>query len=89
MNTKIQNVQVQNKSNWSSLSSSIAAWLNTEDSYKIMSDDMQSTVQNIVNGLDWSTLDFSSWDDAKQYIQDNILSLFQTSDGRETLKDAR
>lgn len=87
LNTKIQNVQVQNKSNWSSLSSSIAAWLNTEDSYKIMSDDMQSTVQNIVNGLDWSTLDFSSWDDAKQYIQDNILSLFQTSDGRETLKD--
>lgn len=87
LNTKIQNVQVQNKSNWSSLSSFIAAWLNTEDSYKIMSDDMQSTVQNIVNGLDWSTLDFSSWDDAKQYIQDNILSLFQTSDGRETLKD--
>lgn len=87
LNTKIQNVQDQNKSNWSSLSSSLAAWLNTEDSYKIMSDDMQSTVQNIVNGLDWSTLDFSSWDDAKQYIQDNILSLFQTSDGRETLKD--
>lgn len=85
LNTKIQNVQDQNKSNWSSLSSSLAAWLNTEDSYKIMSDDMQSTVQNIVNGLDWSTLD--SWDDAKQYIQDNILSLFQTSDGRETLKD--
>lgn len=87
LNTKIQNVQEQNKSNWSSLSSSLAAWLNTEDSYKVMSDDMQSTVQNIVNGLDWSTLDFSSWDDAKQYIQDNILSLFQTSDGKETLKD--
>lgn len=87
LSTDINITNEKNKANWSSLAGSIAAWLNTEDSYKIMSDDMQSTVQNIVNGLDWSTLDFSSWDDAKQYIQDNILSLFQTSDGRETLKD--
>lgn len=87
LSTDINITNEKNKANWSSLAGSIVAWLNTEDSYKIMSDDMQSTVQNIVNGLDWSTLDFSSWDDAKQYIQDNILSLFQTSDGRETLKD--
>lgn len=85
LSTDINITNEKNKANWSSLAGSIAAWLNTEDLYKIMSDDMQSTVQNIVNGLDWSTL--ASWDDAKQYIQDNILSLFQTSDGRETLKD--
>lgn len=86
LNDKIQSVQDKNKANWSSLTGSIAAWLNTEDSYKIMSDDMQSTIQNIVNSLDWGELDFSSWEDAKQYIQDNILSLFQTSDGKDVLK---
>lgn len=86
LNDKIQSVQDKNKANWSSLTGSIAAWLDTEDSYKIMSDDMQSTIQNIVNSLDWGELDFSSWEDAKQYIQDNILSLFQTSDGKDVLK---
>ena len=86
LNDKIQSVQDKNKANWSSLTGSIAAWLDTEDSYKTMSDDMQSTIQNIVNSLDWSELDFSSWEDAKQYIQDNILSLFQTSDGKDVLK---
>ena len=87
LNDKIQSVQDKNKANWSSLTGSMAAWLNTEDSYKIMSDDMQSTIQNIVNSLDWGELDFSSWEDAKQYIQDNILSLFQTSDGKDVLKN--
>lgn len=86
LNDKIQSVQDKNKANWSSLTGFIAAWLNTEDSYKIMSDDMQPTIQNIVNSLDWGELDFSSWEDAKQYIQDNILSLFQTSDGKDVLK---
>lgn len=86
LNDKIQSVQDKNKANWSSLTGSITAWLDTEDSYKTMSDDMQSTIQNIVNSLDWSELDFSSWEDAKQYIQDNILSLFQTSNGKDVLK---
>lgn len=85
LNDKIQSVQDKNKANWSSLTGSIAAWLDTEDSYKTMSDDMQSTIQNIVNNLDWSKLNFSSWEKAKQYIQDNILSLFQRSDGKDVL----
>lgn len=87
LNSQINNIVEQNKSNWTSLSSSLAAWLNTEDSYKIMSDDMQATVQNIVNSLDWSKLDFSSWDDAKEYIKDNILNLYKTDDGKEILKN--
>lgn len=48
---------------------------------------MQATVQNIVNNLDWGKLNFSSWKKAKQYIQDNILSLFNTPKGKETLAD--
>lgn len=77
----------KNKANWSSLAGSIAAWLTTDSSYKIMSDDMQATIQNIVNSLDWGDLDFSSWEDAQQYIQDNILSLFQTQEGKDVLDD--
>ncbi len=87
LNSQINNIVAQNKSNWTSLSSSLAAWLNTEDSYKIMSDDMQATVQNVVNSLDWSKLDFSSWDDAKEYIKDNILNLYKTDDEKEILKN--
>lgn len=87
LNEEINTTNKKNKANWTSLSSSIFAWLSTDDSFKVMDDTMQATVQNIVNSLDWGSLDFSSWEDAKQYIQENILSLFNTSEGKETLKD--
>lgn len=86
LNTDIANTNSKNKSNWSSLGGSIAAWLNTDSSYKVMSDSMQSSVQQIINNLDWSTLDFSSWDDAKQYVQDNIIGLFEGVDGSKIAK---
>lgn len=87
LNEEINTTNEKNKANWTSLSSSIFAWLSTDDSFKVMDDTMQATVQNIVNSLDWGSLDFSSWEDAKQYIQDNILSLFNTPEGKETLAD--
>ena len=87
LNEEINITNEKNKANWTSLSSSIFAWLSTDDSFKVMDDTMQATVQNIVNSLDWEKLNFSSWEDAKQYIQDNILSLFNTPEGKETLAD--
>ena len=87
LNEEINTTNEKNKANWTSLSSSIFAWLSTDDSFKVMDDTMQATVQNIVNSLDWGSLDFSSWEDAKQYIQENILSLFNTTEGKETLAD--
>lgn len=86
LNTDIANTTSKNKSNWSSLGGSIAAWLNSDSSYKVMSNSMQASVQQIVNNLDWSTLDFSSWDDAKQYVQDNIIGLFEGVDGSKIAK---
>lgn len=85
LNEKIKNINKKNESNWSSLSVSISAWLYTDNTFKIMSDSMQASIQSIINNINWSSLDFSSWDDAKQYIQDNILSLFDTTEGKETL----
>lgn len=87
LNEEINTTNEKNKANWTSLSSSIFAWLSTDDSFKVMDDTMQATVQNIVNSLDWGSLDFSSWEDAKQYIQENILSLFNTPEGKGTFED--
>ena len=87
LNEEINATNEKNKANWSSLSNSIFAWLSTDDSFMVMDDTMQATVQNIVNSLDWGSLDFSSWEDAKQYIQDNILSLFHTTEGKDILDD--
>lgn len=81
LNAKITIADKKAKSNWSSLGASIAAWLSTDSSYKIMSDSMQTSVQQIINNLDWSSLNFTSWDDAEQYIQDNIIALFEGADG--------
>lgn len=86
LNTDIANTNSKNKSNWLSLGGSIAAWLNSDSSYKVMSDSMQSSIQQIINNLDWATLDFSSWDDAKQYVQDNIIGLFEGVDGSKIAK---
>lgn len=85
INEDIDSVNAKNKSNWNSLISSIFAWLSTDDSFKIMDDSMQATMQNIINNFDWGSLDFSSWDEAKNFIQDNLLSLLDTEDGENVL----
>lgn len=87
LNEEINIENEKNKKNWASLNNSIYAWLSTDDSFKVMDDTMQATVQNIINSLDWGSLNFSSWEAAKQYIQDNILSLFNTTDGKEVFAD--
>lgn len=87
LNEEIKIINDMNKANWNNLSSSIFAWLSTDDTFKIMDDSMQATIQSIVNNLNWSSLNFSSWEDAKQYIQDNILSLFNDIEGKQILSD--
>ncbi len=87
LNEEIKIINDMNKANWNNLSSSIFAWLSTDDTFKIMDDSMQATIQSIVNNLDWSSLNFSSWEDAKQYIQDNILSLSNDIEGKQILAD--
>lgn len=89
LNEEINTANENNKTNWTSLSNSVYAWLSTDDSFKVMDDTTQATVQNIINSLEWRSLDFSSWEEVKQYIQDNILSLFNTADGKEVLADTQ
>ena len=70
-----------NKSNWTSLSESIFSWLSTDNVYKVFSDDMQTTVQELVNNIDWGSALYNGeaieeWADIEGYVKDNILSLF-------------
>lgn len=70
----------ENQANWSSLSSSIFSWLQTEPEFKILDDNMQSMVQTVINNLDYSALNFESWDDAQKWISENIIGLFSNKD---------
>ena len=85
---KIENVNEKNKKNWSSLNSSVFAWLNTDASFKVMDDSTQAIMQNIINNLDWgaNSLNFSNWEKAKEYINNNILSLFNEEDNQTLSK---
>lgn len=76
LNSQIATTTNENKANWGSLSSAIAAWLQTDSTYQVLDDDMQSMVQTVINNLDYSSLDFSSWEKAQEWIQDNILDIF-------------
>lgn len=63
---------------YNSLKSSISSWLTTESSYSIMSDGMQNVMNQLVNNIDWQSLDFSKWEDAEKYIRDNFLYVFSS-----------
>ena len=76
LGNEIEATKNKNKANWSSLLSSISSWLSTDSSYKILDDEMQSVVQTVINNTDFSSLNFSSWEQLQEYIQKNILSIF-------------
>ena len=70
----------ENKANWSSLLSSIFSWLTTDESYQVLSDDMQTVVQSMVNNIDFSKLDnVDTWEKMQAYIQDNIISKIKSA----------
>lgn len=77
LNTQIKNAEDENNANWSSTLSSISSWLSTENSYKVMSDSSKALVQNAINNLDFSELNFDNWDDLELYLQNHIISLFK------------
>lgn len=88
LNTQIETAVNSNKANWGSLSSAIAAWLSTDSTYKILSDDMQSMIQQLVNNLDYTSLDFGSWEDAQEWIQTNIVQQLANAENKDAIQDA-
>lgn len=77
INTTIE----KNQANWSGLTQGLLSWASSDDSFQIMSDDMQAVVQLMINGIDYDSIDFSSIADLQTHIQDNILTLFDGSLG--------
>lgn len=92
-NQKINTLIEQNKENWSSMLSSVIAYVSTDSSYKIMSDELQTSIQNVINNINWAELssNFKSWDDAESFIKDKLIGLFQGEDSvsiKTALSDA-
>jgi hypothetical protein len=79
VNAKIKSKKQEIKQNWSSLSSSLNSWLSTEDSFVTLSDELQGIVQRTINSLDYSKLNFENIDKAKEYIQNHVIGIFQSS----------
>lgn len=74
----IQIINNKKKSNWSSLTSSIIAWVSQEDSYANLSDEMQMVVQTMINNIDFDAFDGANkWDQAAEYIKNSILAKFE------------
>lgn len=70
---EIQAATNKNKTNWSGLTQALTAWLSTDTTYQTLSDEMQSMVQSMVSNIDFSELNFDSWEQASNYIIDNIV----------------
>ena len=84
---KISNINSQKEQTWNSLNQSIASWLYTDNNYKVLDDSAQAAIQQMVDGVQWGQLDFSSWEEAQGYISNNILDVFTGDTLPDRLKD--
>ena len=63
---------------YSSLQSSIQAWLSVDSDYKTMSPELQNVIQGIIDNFDWEDLNFDSWESGASYIRQNYLSVLSS-----------
>ena len=88
---QVQQTTQKNAENWASLKDEMFAALSVDDSYKILSDQAKSSVQSIINNMDWGNLisknDISEWSDLESWIDDNVLSLF-SGDNADSIQQA-
>ena len=76
LDVQIQNINAQHEQTWNALNQSISSWLYTNSGYKGLDDTTQDVIQQMVDGVQWSEIEFDSWYDAQEYIQNNILNVF-------------
>ena len=72
----VEDAKASTDSLWSSLTSDINAWVETQETFRLLDDNMQSLVTSLVSGLDLSQLDFTSFSQLKDFLNTNILGLF-------------
>lgn len=77
LSKEIQNLEEKNKANWQGLNNDILGWVTTTDDYKILGDNARSTVQSIINNLDFSNDEFKgiTMGDLQDKISKQILNV--------------
>lgn len=58
---------------WQGMNPIVSAWLQTEDSYVSMDEDLQQLVTRISSGINYAELELDTEEKIKSYIQNNIL----------------
>ena len=74
----------------SELSSMMLLWAEGESAYLNNDEAIQNLIRNMVGNIDWNTLDISSFAEAKQWIQDNILHTINSisEDDKDRMSEA-
>lgn len=83
---QIEYTTQNNKTNWSSLTQNLTSWLEGNNTYKIMSDNVRNLVQQAINTTNWDEITFKNWDELEGHVTDNILALFEDVETKNAIE---
>ena len=68
----------KSKAVWNNVTQSIYAWLQTDSTFQVLDDNLQTAIQKMISGIDFSTINdgkgFDTWDELSYYIITNIIN---------------
>ena len=79
MEKYINDFEQKSKYKWKSLASYMNAWVQTDDIYNTLDDQMQKVVSQMVSNLEYGTDELDESEEIKKYIKDNILTPLQNA----------
>lgn len=79
MEKYINDFEKKSKDKWKSLASYMNAWVQTDDIYNTLDDQMQKVVSQMVSNLEYGTDELDESEEIKKYIKDNILTPLQNA----------
>lgn len=80
-----ENLKAQIPAIWSSVSSSLQTYLQTDPSFMALNDYAKTAVSGMITNIDWSSAlgDKSvTWDRIKDFVQDGLISVFSAPDSQ-------
>ena len=79
----VRQAQTDTSAIWASLTNDALAWIEVQESYRMLDDNMQSLIKTMVSGIDWAQQDFQSFDQVESFLTNNILGIFDDADREE------
>lgn len=79
MEKYINDFEQKSKDKWKSLASYMNSWVQTDDIYNTLDDQMQKVVSQMVSNLEYGTDELDESEEIKKYIKDNILTPLQNA----------